>query len=98
MHPKPLDASPFLAEATRQCVVSPRIGVSISGCERIKPEVFSLTAYEATPDFDTRSQFNSLDYCREYGIEGIGFPANMVWIFNGDYRKQKDNRPDRRVV
>ncbi len=88
VHPEPLDASPFLVDTTRQCVVSPRIGVSINGYERIEPEVFSLTAYEGTPDFDTRSKFNGLDFCREYGIEGIGFPANMVWIFNGDYWKK----------
>ena len=88
VHPEPLDASPFLVDTTRQCVVSPRIGVSINGYERIEPEVFSLTAYEGTPDFDTRSKFNGLDFCREYGIEGIGFPASMVWIFNGDYWKK----------
>ncbi len=88
VHPEPLDASPFLVDTTRQCVVSPRIGVSINGYERIEPEVFSLTAYEGTPDFDTRSKINGLDFCREYGIEGIGFPANMVWIFNGDYWKK----------
>ena len=88
VHPEPRDASRFLADAGRQCVVWPRAGVSINGYERIEPEVFSLTAYEGAPDFDTRSKFNGLDFCREYGIEGIGFPANMAWVFDGDYWKK----------
>ncbi len=88
VHPEPRDAGPFLVDATGACVVSPRIGVSINGYERIEPEVFSLTAYEGAPDFDTRSKYNGLDFCREYGIEGIGFPANMGWVFDGDYWKK----------
>ena len=88
VHPEPRDASRFLSDAGRQCVVWARTGVSINGYERIEPEVFSLTAYEGAPDFDTRSKFNGLDFCREYGIEGIGFPANMAWVFDGDYWKK----------
>ena len=90
---EPRDASRFLAAAGSQCVVGPRTRVSINGFERIEPEVFSLTAYEGAPDFDTRSKFNGLDFCREYGIEGIGFPANMAWVFDGDYWKKMTIAP-----
>jgi hypothetical protein len=48
----------------------------------------SAADIELRPLNSARSKFNGLDFCREYGIEGIGFPANMVWIFNGDYWKK----------
>ena len=86
VHPEPRDAGPFLVDATGACVVSPRIGVSINGYERIEPEVFSLTAYEGAPDFDTRSKYNGLDFCREYGIEGIGY--GTVYPLMGRLRRQ----------
>ncbi len=84
---RPLAARPFRVDASRGCVVSVKTGLSINGFARIEPEIFSLTAYEGAPDFDSKAGTKGIDFCREYGIEGIGFPANMGWVFDRNWWK-----------
>ena len=74
--------------AGNKCVVEAGKDVQINGYSQIEPEIFSLTAYEGAPDFDARAGSKGIDFCRQYGIEGIGFPANMTWVFNGDWWKK----------
>ena len=78
----------FLFDAGDRCVVDVQRGLSVNGYSRIENEIFSLTAYEGAPDFDTKAGTKGADFCREYGIEGIGFPANMGWVVEGPWWKE----------
>ena len=67
-----------------QPVVYPGTDVAINDYTDIEPEIFSLNAYEGTPDFDPGCyQGPGLDWLEEWGIEAMGFPGSFGYVFAG---------------
>ncbi len=72
------DVWSFTVARGGQCIVWPNTDLVINGFTDIEPEIFSLTAYEGAWDFDTGcTDGNGLEFCREYGVEGLGFPSAL---------------------
>ena len=76
---KAANVKSFLVDRGRKCVVRPETDLVMNGYAGIEPEIFGLTAYEGAPDFDTMGKAPGIEFCKEYGIESVGFPGIMAW-------------------
>ena len=71
----------FTADRGSKCVVAPGTELAVNGYSKIEPEIFSLTAYEGGTDFDPALNGHQwLDFCKTYGVEGIGFVFPPGWM------------------
>ena len=71
----------FTVDPRDICTVWPDTDLAINGYTRIEPQIFSLTAYEGGTDFDPAINGSAgIDFCREYGVEGVGFVFPPGWM------------------